>query len=415
MNAISWIKNNITVSSILPVRSQGTDNCPFCNKRNKWFTNQDKGGKCFSPSCFSNQSTNKLKDVIDIYSLYHNCSKGDSIKYLSKGYVVGFKPNNEYFDFNQRLATFYHNQLLTNNEAKQYLLNRGITEYLIRAFSLGFAPTDIKQYLNKGFTKEELEKFGLLKGNNYIYFRDRIIFPVIDINNNIVHFQGRYIYEIPLEDNGEEAFPKYLSTKGYKDYPTIPYYLFQENRLKTYDSKKPLYITEGIPDCLSLVKVGLQSVGLFGLTGLTNHAHKLDKFETICICGDNDTFTDVNTGKREYKSWKVLLPQIKELQLLLPNTAIRLFRPPYVIANKPVKDINDFVETKHFNNAQIREYIEANSTNYLERYIANNINNRDKHLELLTLCKTTNRGLDTVAKYLEDNKLINLEYILSLI
>jgi hypothetical protein len=413
MNTISWIKDNIKITDIISVNSQGTSDCPFCGKRSKWFTSQDRAGSCYSPSCPSNANKTKMKDVIDVYALHHNCTTGEAIRFLSKGYTTTFKPNNEYFEFNVQLAKFYHNTLLNNTEALAYLNKRGITEYLIRAFQIGFAPKDIKQY--KGIDLDNLKKFSLLKENNYLYFNDRIIFPIRDINKNIIHFQGRYIYDIPLDDNGEEKFPKYLSTKAYKNYPNIVAYLYLEDRLSSYDKNKSLFITEGIPDCLSLIKNGLQAVALFGLSGLNNHSTKIEDFNTIYICADNDISLNISTGEKEYKSWKMLLPQIKQLQMLLPNTTIKLFKPPYVIANHPVKDMNDFIEVNYFTKDKLLEYIENNSVDYLYKYITNNLKDRTKHLDILTMCKLTNRGLDIMQKYLVDNNLINLEYIISLL
>ncbi len=102
---------------------------------------------------------------------------------------------------------FFEKQLAgssSGKEAKKYLLSRGITEESIEKWRLGYSP-DVWQSLSdfltsKGYKKEEIEKAGLSikseKGSFYDRFRGRIVFPIFDLNSQVVGFSGR-IFKSP--------------------------------------------------------------------------------------------------------------------------------------------------------------------------------------------------------------------------
>ncbi len=105
------------------------------------------------------------------------------------------------------LATrFFEKQLedsKTGKQVKDYLLGRGIKEESIKKWRIGYAP-DVWQGLSgfldsRGYQKEEIEKAGLAlsseKGSFYDRFRGRIIFPVFDLNSQVIGFGGRVFGE----------------------------------------------------------------------------------------------------------------------------------------------------------------------------------------------------------------------------
>ena len=105
------------------------------------------------------------------------------------------------------LATrFFEKQLedsKTGKQVKDYLLGRGIKEESIKKWRIGYAP-DVWQGLSdfldsRGYQKEEIEKTGLAlsseKGSFYDRFRGRIIFPVFDLNSQVIGFGGRVFGE----------------------------------------------------------------------------------------------------------------------------------------------------------------------------------------------------------------------------
>lgn len=96
------------------------------------------------------------------------------------------------------VTIFFRKELRTNNDAKKYLVGRGLTPSTIDEFQIGFAPNDwhsAENYLRgKGYTENEMEKTGMsIRGEKGIYdrFRSRIMFPICDSAGRVVGFTGR--------------------------------------------------------------------------------------------------------------------------------------------------------------------------------------------------------------------------------
>ena len=95
--------------------------------------------------------------------------------------------------------------------AVDYINRRGITKQSVINFGLGAAPDSwsalTDAMLKKGYTVSELLDAGLVKrgrsGSVYDTFRNRLMFPVIDVRGSVIGFSGRIL------DNGE---PKYLNS-----------------------------------------------------------------------------------------------------------------------------------------------------------------------------------------------------------
>ena len=166
---------------------------------------------------------------------------------------------------------FYHSVLTSHpsgEPALAYLKSRGFTETTIQVFQLGWAPggweTTSKQLIAKrGATPEELAAVGLTtprgtgRGGAYDRFRERIIFPIRDMNGNAVGLGGRYlIAEGDTRDHG----PKYLNS------PATP--LFDKSRtLYLVDKAKgairksgQAVIVEGYTDALMAHQAGFDNV-----------------------------------------------------------------------------------------------------------------------------------------------------------
>ena len=97
---------------------------------------------------------------------------------------------------------FYNYNLLnSDNEGIKYLSGRGITIDIIDNFKLGYAPSDSSKTLRyltkKGYTVEEIVEAGIGISNNGFLdrFSSRVVFPISDINGNVVAFSGRRIDE----------------------------------------------------------------------------------------------------------------------------------------------------------------------------------------------------------------------------
>lgn len=109
-----------------------------------------------------------------------------------------------------------------NKDVMTYLLDRGITEKAIKDFRVGFAPDDNqalrKFLLSKEYTDKDMITAGVLKastrgGDPYVFFRDRVMFPVPDRRGRIVAFGGRILPEhMRPPQRGDFKPPKYINS-----------------------------------------------------------------------------------------------------------------------------------------------------------------------------------------------------------
>ncbi len=200
------------------------------------------------------------------------------------------------YEMNKAAARFFYQELTTTQEGKtalEYLKNRRLFSKTIKTYGLGFAPDDyvaLRTHMNEiGYTDEQLIDAGLvLKKDNKIYdrFRNRVIFPIIDLRGNVIGFGGRIMKNEP-EQNGYKP-PKYLNSaetpvfnKGKN--------LFSLNLAKK-DSSGKLILVEGYMDVISVYQAGIINVVATLGTALTEDQAKLmmKYCSEILICYDSD-------------------------------------------------------------------------------------------------------------------------------
>ncbi|MBR3750770.1 MAG: DNA primase [Clostridia bacterium] len=176
-------------------------------------------------------------------------------------------------DANRNAARFYHQMLYTpeGNEALSYLRDRGLSDAHIKRFGLGFAPNSYNALTSvlhdKGFTNSELIEVGLSVISDRgarDFFRNRIMFPIINIYGDVIAFGGRVM---------DKSEPKYLNTG---DTPVFNKRknLYGINIIKKNSSKKAI-LCEGYMDVIALningFDYGVASLG----TALTRDQIKL--------------------------------------------------------------------------------------------------------------------------------------------
>jgi len=175
-----------------------------------------------------------------------------------------------------KLATMYFYNKLFSEEGRQaltYIRKRGLTEATIKKFGIGYSSPHGNGLLNflkeKGYTESFLVKAGLLSQKNNRYydrFRNRVMFPIIDVKGNVIGFGGRSI---------DDSLPKYLNTpetEVFKKSKT----LFAINFAKKTQQDK-FIIVEGYMDAISLHQAGIDcAVASLG-TALTEDQARLIK------------------------------------------------------------------------------------------------------------------------------------------
>ncbi len=177
-------------------------------------------------------------------------------------------------EINRETARFFHAQLMSEQgkQAYDYLMRRGRDRKTIRHFGLGYAPEGwrvLSDYLkSKGFTEEEMVAANVAvnskRGSVYDRFRNRVMFPIIDLRGNVVGFGGR-----ALDDQGA----KYLNTS---DTPVFKKSrnLFAMNFAKT--SKQPgLILAEGYMDVIAIHQAGFDNAIATLGTALTDEQARL--------------------------------------------------------------------------------------------------------------------------------------------
>ncbi|MCX6722811.1 MAG: CHC2 zinc finger domain-containing protein [Candidatus Staskawiczbacteria bacterium] len=196
-------------------------------------------------------------------------------------------------------------------DAKEYLLNRGITEESIAKWRLGYSP-DTWQGLSdflvgRGYNREEIVKAGLAvqsdKGNNpYDRFRGRIIFPIFDLNSQVIGFSARIFPRhsgVPLEAGKDGMGAKYINTPQTMLYDKSNV-LYGMNYAKLAIRKQNnCVLTEGNTDAIMCHQAGFENTIAVSGTALTQrHLSILKRYsENLIFAFDMDLAGDTATKR----------------------------------------------------------------------------------------------------------------------
>ena len=215
--------------------------------------------------------------------------KENGIQMPEKRHSAPKKDYSRYYEINAKAARFFYNSLGTrNNRGLAYLKKRGLSRDTIVKFGLGYAPnagTALVDYLrSEGVTDDEMIKLGLAgsgRGGIYDKFRDRVIFPIINTQGQVIGFGGRAIGDIK---------PKYLNS------PESEIFLKKNNLFglnftrNEISSEGRAIIVEGYMDVISLYQSGVRNVAASLGTALTdNQARLLCRYsKNIVLSYDSD-------------------------------------------------------------------------------------------------------------------------------
>lgn len=162
----------------------------------------------------------------------------------------------KFYELNKLAAKFYHNLLFAEEgkDARNYLLQRGITVESWKEFELGYAPENgraLYTFLEeKGIEKQLLESLGLIsvRGENVCdRFRERIIFPIYDTRKRCLGFGGRILGQ------GE---PKYLNSPDTPVFSKSRHLYGLQAALQAIRREGQVIVVEGYLDCITLHQFG---------------------------------------------------------------------------------------------------------------------------------------------------------------
>jgi len=211
----------------------------------------------------------------------------------------------ELYEICELATRFFEKQLQESKwgkEAKKYLLSRGITEESIKKWRIGYAPDvwqGLADFLNsRGYQQAKIKEAGLglssEKGSFYDRFRGRIIFPIFDLNSQVVGFGGRVFKD---KDNKEIA--KYVNTPATLLYDKSRI-LYGLNKAKVEIRKKNACIlVEGYTDVIMAHQAETQNVVATSGTALTPFQLRILKryTENLILGFDMDVAGDTATKR----------------------------------------------------------------------------------------------------------------------
>ncbi len=118
---------------------------------------------------------------------------------------------NQLYKINETACRFFEASLAGNAAAKEYIRSRGVADETLKKFKIGFAPNSWDALINffkaKSVPASMLEKAGLVvandKGGHYDRFRNRLVFPIVDLKDKVIGFGARVL---------DSSLPKYLNS-----------------------------------------------------------------------------------------------------------------------------------------------------------------------------------------------------------
>lgn len=310
--------------------------CPFHNEKTPSFS--VNGAKQFY-HCFGCGAGG---NVFTFIMEYENYSFTEALKFLADR--AGIKlPEQEQsaeakkaadfkgrlLEVNKQAAIYFHHQFNTKEGkgAYEYLTGRGLADDTIKHFGLGYSnrfTDDLYRYLKKlGYEDEFLAQTGLISFDERLggrdKFRDRVMFPIMDINHRVIGFGGRV-----MGNTGPEI-PKYLNSPETK--------LFEKSRnlyglnYAKSTRKNQILICEGYMDVIALHQAGFtNAVAALGTAFTPFHANLLKRYTNEVLL----TFDSDNAGVMAALR---AIPILKEAGLTIK-----------VIDMKPYKDPDEFIK-----------------------------------------------------------------------
>ena len=299
--------------------------CPFHQETKPSFSVNPEGGFYY---CFGCQASG---DIIEFYRAINGLEFGEAVEALAReaGLEVRSRPayqppgalsRGQCLEMHALAATFYQKMLgrPAGQAARDYISRRGLAPEIVERFCLGWAPAawnELRDHLRRGgFAEPSAEKAGLVsksaKGSYYDRFRERLIFPIMNLSGQTVAFGGRSL----TDGDG----PKYLNSSETPIYTKGEhlYGLYQARRAMSH--AKSVLLTEGYVDVLSLHQFGFEnSCGVLGTALTKEQVHRLSG-----LVGRVDlVFDGDNAGRKAaLRSAEMILTQgLKCRVLLMPE------------------------------------------------------------------------------------------------
>ena len=406
---IDYIFDNIDIVSLVSeyvkLEKRGQNYlglCPFHNEKTPSFTvsPEKKIAHCFG--------CGKGGNIFQFVSLIENITYNQAIVKLGTRLGLDIESNNnkeESYDLNNeldimyyghRLLADYFNYILLNTkeaeDALNYLLDRGLSVDVIKYFNIGYAPRENNIALNffnsNKINLDLMVEAGLLGKNDnedyYDVFKDRIMFPIKNNQNQVVAFSGRTM-------STDKSVPKYYNTHETKIFEKRKV-LYNFSDARSFIAKEnEVILCEGYMDVIKAHQNGVKNaVALMG-TNIDNNKLKeiLSLVKKITLSLDND-----EAGSKA--------------QIEIGNRIIETTDNIYKLKFSGAKDLDEFLTEKNTKNPDfdVENYLRNNKEHFINYKIEYCKNDSKSNIE--QRIKYKNEILVNIA-YVEDE---SLKYIL---
>ncbi len=297
--------------------------CPFHGEKTASFSVSPEKGIYYCFGCHKGGS------VINFQMEIEGMSYPDAVRALAKRagmevpedeqYQSRYRQQERLWALHKEAARFFYDQLYApaGKDALNYALGRGMTKGTLIRFGIGYAPdswSDLTDTLRrKGYSDQELRDSGLVtvsrkNGNLLDRFRDRLMFPIIDVRGNVIGFGGRIMRD------GDKSGAKYLNS------PETLIFNKRKNLFALNLAKKSklgyLILVEGYMDAIALHQYGFDcAVASLGTALTEDGAALLAKYtDQVVLIYDGDT-AGQNATQRAIPILERAGLQVKVLQM----------------------------------------------------------------------------------------------------
>lgn len=293
--------------------------CPFHSEKTASFSVSPDKQICYCFGC------HKGGGAINFLMELENLSFVEAVQQLAQragmqvpesDYDRGRKEKRErLLEMNKEAARYFHSRLYAPEgaQALDYLRRRGLSQATLTNFGLGFAPDSWDGLLNhlggKGYDKKMVLEGGLAvsndKGRIYDRFRNRVMFPIIDVRGSVIGFGGRVM---------DDSKPKYLNS------PEGPVYNKSRNLFALNIAKKTkegrIILTEGYMDTIALHQAGFDcAVASLGTALTADHAQLLAKYTKEAVIAYDGDGAGVAAAQRAIPLLEKAGLKVKVLQM----------------------------------------------------------------------------------------------------
>ena len=278
--------------------SKGMALCPFHGEKtaSMSFTDVENLFHCFG--------CKEGGDVFKYVQEINNIEFQDAVEFVADNY--GFKLSytdagqNEDFKKYQSKMNIISEYFIETMESKaskkaiDYLKSRGFDISDIKKYGVSFIDSDLEKFKkyckNNEINNQDLKRLVFMSSNDNFLFKNRILFPILNIRTEIVAFGGR-----ALDDFG----PKYLNSSESLLYKKNKNLYFTKDFISSIKKKGYVFLVEGYFDVLALNKLGYSNVVSPSGTALTTQQLEvLSRYtKKILLCFDNDEASLVATER----------------------------------------------------------------------------------------------------------------------